>query len=95
MMYDVHVVRCKLPGHTYACVVSSVDPFTFTVLVDMRLSEERQRKEVLHELRHILKGDLFSHQDVQSIEFSNHLDDDDIDWSCFTFYWHVLEEGWC
>ena len=87
----VHIVSCNL-RNANAVLVSSNEFDVYTILVNNSLSEARQKKEVLHELRHIIQGDLFSHINVQDIEIINHNSTSSFeDYQDINFYWHVVD----
>jgi Zn-dependent peptidase ImmA (M78 family) len=64
---DVYIQQQPLPSHIKAFITRTCDGEPL-IVVNAQLSESEKRREALHELRHLLQGDLFSSASVVSIE---------------------------
>lgn len=60
-----------LPPKVPAVVQQNPDD-TYTIIVNRSLSDEKKKLAIKHEVNHILGGDLFKEEDVNSIETSCH-----------------------
>lgn len=70
MTKDVNVALLNMPTTTAETVTENSDG-SFTIVINSRLSYERQLKAYSHALKHIESGD-FEKQNVQSIEYQAH-----------------------
>lgn len=69
ILYNVILLNdaCGVPGSVWHNADDS-----YTIFIDAKLSEEKQKKVFLHEMKHIQEND-FSKDNVQEIETSAHL----------------------
>lgn len=65
------VVLIPLDSNVLECVVPNPDD-TFTVFLNVNVSDERRLEAYRHALKHILNDD-FCKADVQAIEYGAHL----------------------
>lgn len=65
------VVYHTLPSRVPAIVHQNPDD-SYTIIVNNRLSDEKQKEAIQHEIKHILEGDLFKEDDVGNLETSCH-----------------------
>lgn len=68
ILYNVILLNdaCGVPGSVWH---NSDD--SYTIFIDAKLSEEKQKKVFLHEMKHIQEND-FEKEDVQEIELKAH-----------------------
>lgn len=71
MIPDIYTHYLDLDTSVPACVVKN-DDGSFTIILNSRMSAERQRKSYEHEVKHILDGDFDSDEDVDIIEGRRH-----------------------
>ena len=68
---DINIIMCDLPcsigGHTY----KSIDGY-YTIILNSRLSHERNMQTYQHELDHINREELGAKSDVDLLEFRAH-----------------------
>lgn len=74
MMDDVFTIFEDLPTTLRSFVRENAD-LSYTIVCNSRLTEEAQREAILHEYRHIARGDLKSLAGVDQIEAEAHRDD--------------------
>ena len=70
MTKDVNVILLNLPTTTAEAVTENPDG-SFTIIINARLSNERQLRAYEHAIKHIQNGD-FEKSNVQSIEYAAH-----------------------
>ncbi len=70
MTPDIHVFLVNFPGPGEEMVIPNEDA-SYTIIINARLSHERQLEAYCHALRHIGCHD-FEKDSVQEIEFENH-----------------------
>ncbi len=70
ILYNVILLNdaCGVPGSVWHNPDDS-----YTIFIDANLSEEKQKKVFLHEMKHICRND-FEKDDVQAIEYEAHND---------------------
>lgn len=68
ILYNVILLNdtCGVPGSVWHNADDS-----YTIFIDAKLSEEKQKKVFMHEMKHIQEND-FSKDNVQEIETSAH-----------------------
>lgn len=61
---DVPVVLQDLPPHVrgFVCLGTDYEP---CIIINARLPQEQQRRTYRHEMRHILRGDMFNESYVE------------------------------
>ncbi len=68
---DINIIMCDLPcsigGYTY----KSIDGY-YTIILNSRLSHERNMQTYQHELDHINREELGAKSDVDLLEFRAH-----------------------
>lgn len=60
-----------LPSHVSALVHENSDD-SYTIIVNRNISDDGKKKAIRHEVNHIIGGDLFKEQNVNSIETACH-----------------------
>ncbi|MDY4146872.1 MAG: hypothetical protein SOX98_03040 [Acidaminococcus fermentans] len=65
----------NLPPSVPAVVQQNPDD-SYTIIINEKLSDEKKRLAMKHEVNHIVGGDLFKEDDVDSIETSCHASSD-------------------
>lgn len=68
---DINLQMIKMPCKIKAAVTANEDG-SYTLFVNKNISAEQQKEAVLHELRHIERGDLFCEEDADEIETRAH-----------------------
>ena len=74
MTDDINIYYLDMPYKIGATIVANSDA-TYTIYLNSRLSIERQRAALMHELRHIDNNDLFNSLGVNTLENLAHKDD--------------------
>lgn len=64
--YTVRVV--PFPVYNVGGMVTPNEDGSFSVYLNANLSQERQKKALQHELEHIINGDFWSGEPIQSME---------------------------
>ena len=64
--YFVHVV--PFPVLSVGGMVMPNDDGTFSIYINSRLSRERQKQALRHELKHITDGDFWNDRPIEQIE---------------------------
>ena len=72
MTPDVNTLELNLPVTIAGYTVSNAD-FSYTVVLNARLTFERRMQAYNHEIQHILHGDYDRKVDVGILEFYSHL----------------------
>lgn len=71
MTQDVNTVLASMPGSIAAYTIINAD-LSYTVVLNSRLSHERQLQAYQHELNHIYCGDYDKKYSADMIEFYAH-----------------------
>lgn len=67
--FDYFIYFRKLPDGIYACVATNPDG-TFTIWLDPRRSYDQLRKDLDHEIKHIIENDFYNGLPIQKVEAS-------------------------
>lgn len=73
MLIEHQVIKLDMPTKTKEAVTENEDG-SYTIFINAKLNQERQRTAYIHAMRHILGND-FQKDDVQSIEYWTHKTD--------------------
>ena len=65
---DYYIRVVPFPSWSVGGMVMPNDDGTFSVYLNARLSLERQRQALKHELEHISNGDFYNDRPIESIE---------------------------
>lgn len=71
---DFNIYFLDMPCKIGATIILENDA-TYTIYLNSRLSFERQKKALLHEIRHIANDDLYSSLSARLVEKITHKDD--------------------
>lgn len=82
------VVVVKKKGFPGAAVIPNEDD-SYTILANSDYSEEKIREKVIHELRHIQRGDFSSNYSASIIERNIRSSTDEIDFSDIIFFFYT------
>lgn len=67
--FDYFIYLRELPEGIYACVATNPDG-TFTIWLDPRRSYDQLRKDLDHEIKHIIENDFYNGLPIQKVEAS-------------------------
>ncbi|NLV98142.1 MAG: hypothetical protein GX043_12570 [Desulfovibrionales bacterium] len=65
---DINLQLVKMPCNIEAAVTTNNDG-SYTVFVNKNISVEQQKEAILHELRHIERGDFLCNEGADEIEY--------------------------
>lgn len=74
MLDGINIYFLDMPCKIGATIILDEDS-NYTIYVNSKLSFEKQRQSLLHELKHINNNDLFSNLSANDIEKLTHEDD--------------------